>query len=47
MTTNGILENPPNELRRPREKQTDHVLPFISIFSPDNPPETFIKTFLF
>ena len=35
--TNGIkkaLEIPQNELRRPKEKQTDEVLPF----NPNNPP---------
>ena len=35
--TNGItkaLEIPQNELRKPKEKQTDEVLPF----NPNNPP---------
>ena len=39
--THGIKkpqENPQNELRKPKEKQTDEVLPFISTFNPNNLP---------
>ena len=38
--TNGIktaLEIRQNELRKPKEKQTDEVSPFISTFNPKNP----------
>ena len=37
--TNGIkkaLKIPQNELRKPKEKQTDEVLSFISTFNPNN-----------
>ena len=40
--TNGIkkaLEIAENGLRKPKEKQTDEVLPFISTFNPNNPPQ--------
>ena len=30
------LEISENELKKPRVKQTDHVLPFVSIFNPKN-----------
>ena len=39
--TNGIkkaLEISRKELRKPKEKQTDEVLLFISTFDPNNPP---------
>ena len=38
---NGIKkaqEIPQNELRKPKEKQIDEVLPIISAFNPNNPP---------
>ena len=31
------LKIPQNELRKPKEKQSDEVLPFISSFNPNNP----------
>ena len=39
--TNGIkkaLEIPQNEIKKPKEKQTDEFLPFISTFNPNNLP---------
>ena len=41
MVKNGIkkaLELPQNELKEPKEEQTDKVLPIISTFNPNNPP---------
>ena len=32
------LEIPQNELRKPKEKQIDDVLPFVSTFNPNNSP---------
>lgn len=39
------LEIPQNALRKPKQKQVHQVLPFISIFKPNNPPKfNIIKT---